>query len=263
MNRIVHYCWFGGRQLSNAGERSLASWRRHASQFKIVRWDESNSPLDACPFVSDAFAAKRWAFVADYVRFYAIYMHGGVYMDVGSELVRDISPLLDQAPFSAIEELTLTVNPGLVLCAEAGDPIVGEVLDRYAALPFENTDEFLRAHTVNEMLTGVLEELGYKRCDELQSVAGWTLLPSRCFNPVYGFGGFHIKCDTYSIHRYSGSWTSPVDRRKKQFVNAASPFIGRRPAQVVGRVIAELIVNGPVDGAKNLIVKTKSKITGM
>lgn len=258
MNRIIHYCWFGGKPLTEAGKRSIASWRRFAPDFDIVRWDETNSPLDACPFVRDAFAAKRWAFVADYVRFHAIYEHGGVYMDVGSELVRDIEPLLDCAPFSAIEELTLTVNPGLILCAETGDSLVGEVLDRYRGLTFEDTDAFMHAHTVNEMLTEVLEERGYERKDVLQVVDSWTLLPSRCFNPVYGFGGFHIKRDTYSIHRYSGSWTSPVDRRKKQFVNVASPFIGRRQAQVIGRVIGELSVNGPFRGLRNLISKTKA-----
>lgn len=91
---IIHYCWFGGGLLTETAKQSLASWDRFAPGFEIKRWDESNSPINDCDFVRSAYEAGRWAFVADYVRFWVLYHHGGIYMDVGSELIKDISPLM-------------------------------------------------------------------------------------------------------------------------------------------------------------------------
>ena len=85
--KIIHYCWFGGGPISEQAERSLESWRRFAPDYEIRRWDESNFDIDECSFAKGAHSAGKWAFVSDYARFKVLYEHGGIYMDVGSELV--------------------------------------------------------------------------------------------------------------------------------------------------------------------------------
>ena len=91
--KIIHYCWFGGADLPERACRVLSSWRRHAPGFEIRRCDEDTFDVNSCSWTAAAYAAKKYAFVADYARFRMIYDYGGVYMDLGSELIKDITDL--------------------------------------------------------------------------------------------------------------------------------------------------------------------------
>lgn len=239
MDKVIHYCWFGGAPLTATAEKALASWRKFAPDYQIVRWDESNVKLDACRFLKGAYDARRWAFVSDYVRFLTLYNHGGIYMDVGTILIKDIEPLVALAPFTAQEYQTRTANPGLIACCEKHDPVVKEILDIYESLTFEDNNEYFDTHTVNEITTGVLEKYGYERVLGAQRAGSWTVLSYECFNPVYGLGGYHIKDNTYSVHEGSASWQKPMERSKQQFVRKYAPYIGKRPAEIAGRIIWE------------------------
>lgn len=259
--KVIHYCWFGHGELSETAKKTLASWERYAPGFEIRRCDESVFDVYSCEWTRKAYVAKKYAFVADYARFRMLYDFGGVYMDLGSELVKDITPLVEAySPFSAIEELSKTANTGLIAAAPPHNPVVASVLARYESMDFSDDPEFLKANTVNEMLTSELEKHGFVREDRLQKGGGWTLLPSRCFNPVYGFGGYHVKKDTYSVHHYSGSWVEPEFRIKKSVVDACSPFLGRRLAQVIGRVVGEVKTKGVRGGMSRLASVAKNAI---
>ena len=109
--KTIYYCWFGRGELSATAKKSLASWGRYAPGYRIVRCDEDFFDVESHPWTKAAYEAGKYAYVADYVRFWAIYNFGGVYMDLGSELVRDITQLCETwLPFSAIEELLRTAT---------------------------------------------------------------------------------------------------------------------------------------------------------
>lgn len=259
MDKVIHYCWFGGAPLTETAKRSIESWKKYAPDFEIVRWDETNFDVSSCSWCRDAYKAGKWAFVSDYARFKILYDYGGVYMDVGSELIRHLGPLMDKIPLAAIEELSLTASSGLIVAAPARDGVVGDMVRLYEEIEFKDDDDFLSENTVNEMLTKRLERDGFERADRNQRVGEWTLLNSSYFNPVYGFGGFHIKPETYSVHRSSGSWVEPKFAVKRKVVQRLSPFIGRRPAQVIGRVAAEVRDAGLCKGVRNIVALVLEK----
>lgn len=251
--KAIYYCWFGRGELSKTAKKCMESWEKYAPGYRIVRCDEDVFDVDSHPWTKAAYEAGKYAYVADYVRFWAIYNFGGVYMDLGSELVRDISLLCETcSPFSAIEECSNTANTGLIIASPRRNSVIADVLASYDSLDFSDDPRFLGAHTVNEIFTKVLETRGFTRADLLQKVGEWTLLPSSAFNPVYGFGGYHIKKNTFSVHHYSGSWLEPKFKTKKKIVHALSPFIGRRAAQILGRTVAEVKYDGVLGGARNL-----------
>lgn len=259
-NKVIHYCWFGGNPLSEAAKKSIASWKKYAPEYTIQRWDENNTDLGECAYALDAYKAKKWAFVSDYVRFKVIHEYGGIYMDVGSELIRPIKQLEGLVPFSAFEMFTNSVNPGLVLAANAEDPIVAEVLDAYQSLHFENTPKYLSGHTVNDIFSEILVKHGLIRNGMQQVVDGWNLLSPETFNPVYGFGGYHISRETVSVHQYSASWGSPVGRLKLRFEKYLIPIFGRRLGQIISRTTAEIKVNGFCTGILNICGKIRKEL---
>lgn len=158
-------------------------------------------------------------------------------MDVGSELVRDISTIIPCSPFTAIEDCSKTVNTGLVASCEAVNPVIKEVLNAYEKLEFEDSAEFMASHTVNEMFTRVLEGHGYVREDRLQHVAGWTILPCDYFDPKLVHGGYKVTENTYSTHNGSASWAPNHERFRVEFINKWAPVFGDCIARKTARVL--------------------------
>ena len=87
--RIIHYCWFGGNQKPELVERCMESWHRYMPDWTYMEWSESNFDIAAAPlYVRQAYEAKKYAFVSDYVRLWALEQYGGVYMDVDFEVYK-------------------------------------------------------------------------------------------------------------------------------------------------------------------------------
>ena len=104
--------------------------------YEIVRWDESNFDVNECAYARDAYKAGKWAFVSDYARFRVVYDNGGTYMDIGSELLKSIDPLVEQSGFTACDWESRAVSPGLVLSAGAHCTLLGDTLETYGTLDF-------------------------------------------------------------------------------------------------------------------------------
>lgn len=95
----IHYCWFGPNQLSPLNQRCIESWKKLLPDYEIKCWNETNSPLDECPYIREAYAKKKWAHVADYVRLYALYEEGGIYMDTDMYLYQSLDGFLEHEFF--------------------------------------------------------------------------------------------------------------------------------------------------------------------
>lgn len=77
IEKTIHYCWFGNGELSDKEKDCIASWSRVHPDWKIIRWDEHNFPVNQFAFTRKAYENKKYAFVSDYVRMYALKNGGG------------------------------------------------------------------------------------------------------------------------------------------------------------------------------------------
>ena len=57
--------------------KCIASWKKHLPDYTIKEWNEDNFDLDMFPYVREAYDNRRFAFVTDVVRLYALYHEGG------------------------------------------------------------------------------------------------------------------------------------------------------------------------------------------
>lgn len=102
--KIIHYCWFGGNPKPKLAEKCIKSWKKFCPDYQIIEWNEENFDVSAAPeYVRQAYAAKRWAFVTDYVRLKAMTEMGGIYMDTDVELVKPLTPFLAHDAFAGFE----------------------------------------------------------------------------------------------------------------------------------------------------------------
>ncbi len=96
--KVIHYVWVGGKPLTPLVERCVASWQKYLPDYGIKKWDETNSPMDH-HYVQAMYAQKKWAFVSDYIRFWALAREGGIYLDCDTEVLKSFDDLLHHKAF--------------------------------------------------------------------------------------------------------------------------------------------------------------------
>lgn len=101
--RIIHYCWFGGKEIPMQYQAYIDSWKKYCPDYEIKEWNESNFNINCCSYVKEAYNAKKWAFIADYARFFILYNYGGIYFDTDVELLRPIDTLVENGNFMGLE----------------------------------------------------------------------------------------------------------------------------------------------------------------
>lgn len=205
--KMIHYCWFGGNEKPELAKKCIASWMKHCPEFELREWNEDNFSLDDCPqYVRDAYAAKKYAYVTDYVRLCVLHRHGGFYMDTDVELIRKLDGLLEDTGIIGFENHQF-VNSGQMLAAEAGHPVLREMMDRYEKIEFYKADGSMYLLGCPHVNTEVLVRHGLVRNGQEQKVAGFHIYPADWFNPLDSATGELIKtANTVSIHWYSMSW---------------------------------------------------------
>ena len=204
--KIIHYCWFGRGEKPVLAQKCIDSWRKFCPDFEIREWNEDNCDYLAMPFMMEAYAAKKYAFVSDVMRLIVLEQYGGVYFDTDVELVRDIAPLMDDEGFIGFEN-DQYVNSGQGIAAMPHHPVVQAMIEEYRKLHFTSADGTTNAVGCPHLNTDVMERCGLVRNGKEQRVAGIHVYPAEFFNPLDSVTGKLTKTDnTYSIHWYSMSW---------------------------------------------------------
>lgn len=207
-------------------EKCIKSWKKYCPDYEIIRWDESNYDISAAPkYVRDAYEAKKWAFVTDYVRLQVLFEQGGIYFDTDVQVVRKPDALLEHRCFMGIERARdcVKVASGLGIGAEAGFPLLKEIMEDYREAEFYRPDGEIDITTCTVRNTEILKKHGFVEEDRYQEVAGAAVYPAEYFSPMdMSNGKMHKTKNTYTIHHYSLSWTSPEHQlERKRYLRKA------------------------------------------
>lgn len=204
--KIIHYCWFGGKEKPELAQKCIASWEKFCPDYQILEWNENNFDITAAPvYVRQAYEAGRWAFVTDYVRLKAMLDMGGIYMDTDVELVKPLDPFLAHQGFAGLESLK-GVQTGLLAC-EKDFPLFRDFLAHYDTASFYRPDGIQDVTTNVEVLTRLCQQRGLRMEDRLQVVDGFAVYPREVFCPV-DFDTRRLKKTrkTVAIHWFANSW---------------------------------------------------------
>lgn len=208
---IIHYCWFGGKPLPEDAKKCIESWRKFCPGYAIVEWNESNFDLNSCKYVAQAYDAKKWAFVSDYVRLYALIKYGGVYMDTDVEIKKPLNEFMTLSAFSGFESDVGAIT-GIMAC-EKNHPFFKELISEYDGLSFVDKSGNYDLTTNVTRITNKCLLHGLKLNNTMQTIQGFTIYPKEYFCPINPISGrVEITNNTYAIHWFSGSWKSAGER---------------------------------------------------
>lgn len=208
MNRIpkiIHYCWFGGNPFPPLIKKCMDTWRAVLPDYEIIEWNEKNFDVHENRYVEEAYNAKKWAFVTDYVRLKVLYEYGGVYLDSDVEILKPLDKFLGNPSFSGFESRDMV--PTAVMGSQKGDPVIKALLDDYRDRPFVLEDGSFDMTPNTVTITEFCKKNGLKLNGRKQTVNGFVLYPQKVFCPNSPARIFNKKpIGAYAIHHSMGSW---------------------------------------------------------
>lgn len=247
--KIIHYCWLGSNPKPESVLKCIASWKKYCPDYEIREWNESNLDISMNEYTRQAYEAKAWGFVPDYLRLWIVYTYGGIYLDTDVQIIKDFTPLLQNAAFAGFERDTADkdngafVNFGQGFGAEAGNPIIGEHMHLYDNLIYQNPDGTYNRIPSPHYTTSVLTAHGLNRKkNEIQKLHCITIYPDDYFCPKSFATGLVKKSkNTYSIHQFDGSWYSEEEQKMRDQweKDAKKDYWIHLPNRIVRRVLGK------------------------
>lgn len=209
----IHYCWFGGKELPPLAKKCIESWKKYCPDYEIIEWNEKNFDININQYTKEAYDNKKWAFVSDVARIYALYNHGGIYMDTDVEIIKNIDEFLNDKAFIGFEAID-RIQTGIIAC-QKGNKIIKEILDDYDTRKFVKENGELDTATNVYVITSKFEKNGLKKDNTYQKVNDFTIYPTEYFCPLdYDTRKLNVTDNSYVIHWFDGSWVTKKDKIK-------------------------------------------------
>lgn len=199
--KVIHYCWLSGEPYSDLVQKCMKSWQRYLPDYQFVLWDREKIKEINCSWVNSAIDARKWAFAADYIRLYALYNYGGIYLDCDVEVIKPFDNLLERSYFVG-RETHKNVIEAAVMGAEPSLNWLKDALDWYESKEFNVTQLNNPAIAIPVILKNVLSKK-----------SNVAILPAEFFSPKDNrTGNVDITPRTYTIHHFDGNWFNNYQR---------------------------------------------------
>lgn len=224
--KVIHYCWLSGDHFPKKIQHCINSWRKVLPDYELVLWDTKRFSMEQSAWVKEAFDAKKYAFAADYIRLFAIYHYGGIYLDCDVEVIKRFDDLLHLPYFIGKEAIGDRVEVA-AFGAEKGTLWVKQCLDYYEGKHFKLPDGSLNINIIPEIVHEVIsrhyEIKHINNKDEFicqpqvfnEFPNDWfcahVYLRQEDISPSY-----IISDNTYCVHHFTNSWVKEF--RPKSFI---------------------------------------------
>lgn len=210
--KIIHYVWVGGNPKSKNIQRCMNTWSKHLQDYQFIEWNENNFDIHENKYVEQAYQAKKWAFVSDYIRAKAVYEMGGIYLDTDVLVLDQLDELLSDRAFVGFENKD---NPfTAVFGAEKNHPLIKDMLAYYddRDFTFDRQNQLVGVNTVS--VSDLLKTKYHVQPNNQEQMLAEGI-------HVYPDG---ILCNpsanSKTIHVFTGTWMEGAKPLKRKLVTA-------------------------------------------
>lgn len=199
--KTIHYVWVGGAPKPPIVQMCIESWRRFCPGWEIREWGDETVMRIGVRYAKEAYAQRKWAFVADWLRLYVLHEYGGFYLDTDMEMLKPIDDLAgNRLTMGLVDRHGKVLFNGGVIGCERGDETIGGLLGIYDDIPFVKSDGEL------DQTPNTVRMVDYfaKR---------WNLVPERADRTIDMGDGrmfyphdFFLSRGGYTYHHYCASW---------------------------------------------------------
>lgn len=217
--KIIHFCWLSNDPYPEKIQKCIDSWHKFLPDYEFVHWNFDRFPRGKSIWVDQAFDNHKYAFAADYIRLYALYNYGGIYLDTDVEVLKSFDDLLSLPYFIGRENSPHGIEAA-IMGAEKNLEWIKDCFDYYEGrkfvigfgdfdtqvLPRILLNQINKNHSLN--LISNKEEFAYD--DKLVNI-----FPIDWFSPKkWDTGELVITQNTRAIHHFAGTWKSCKNKKE-------------------------------------------------
>ncbi len=208
--KIIHYVWVGEKKLNlTTIENNLFTWVKFNPDYKFMIWN--NKKLDlSIPYVRNAYKLKNWANISNYMRLYALYKYGGIYLDTDIEVIKSFDLLLKNDLFVGFQ--TEKYPSHFINNAVLGSIKKHWFIEKSMNYLLNNFDGSEAADLSSPaMFTKLLKYEGVdKYLKKPTLIKDMKIFPKEYFYPFFYNEKFNNKCvkkNTHTIHFWDKRWS--------------------------------------------------------
>lgn len=218
--KIIHYCWLSGEPFPQDLANYIDGWKKKLPDYEFILWDLNRFDINKSVWVKEAFTLKKYAFAADYIRIYALYNYGGIYLDTDVEVLKSFDSLLSLPYFLGMETGTGCVEAA-TMGFEKGHPLLKALLDGYKGKHFY---PLLHSMAIKPLPAIIRDCINTNfKLVSIHDISSFdysrdciSILPVDYFSPqTWDTKELNITGNTYSVHHYCGGWKkkkTPFDK---------------------------------------------------
>lgn len=221
----IHYCWLSNDPIPQKLMDCMNSWKKYLPTYEFVLWDTNRFDINSTLWTKQAFAAGKYAFAADYIRLYAVYTCGGIYMDMDVEVCRPFDPLLKKNYILGYEK-----NNGIeagIFGGEKNAQWIKKCIDYYQNRAFIKSDGTFDMRPLPQIMFETLSE--ERKIFHIYSNEYLTA-------KSYETGIITVTENTYSIHHFAGSWHG----KKQKLFKFVADVIGYKYAGCISSYLKKM-----------------------
>lgn len=219
--KIIHLCWLSGDPYPAEIQKCLDTWKKYLPDYEVWVWDTKRFDINSIIWTRQAFEAKKYAFAADYIRLYALYNYGGIYLDSDVLVYKSFEPLLNLPYFVGADQIR-AFEAAVIGCTPKCKWIK-DILDTYKDKTFIKNNGDYDMLTLPCRFHHVLTELGYKfwKISDLSSLKShnYSIEKKEMFVfDRYFFNSrnaieVHQTAKSFCAHNYAGSWMKQQQKK--------------------------------------------------
>lgn len=199
--KVIHYCWISEDMPADI-QKCIESWHKYLPDYQFINWNDNTFDWNICNFTKYNREHNNFAFCADFIRFWALYNYGGIYLDSDVMVYKSFDELLKLKRILTKELFFQDVNnpDAAILGCEKGDFLFKLIVDYYTNCDEQwNNKKFQLAPDIMKRCWNVFPKISLDNIDnELPGVINY-LNPNKYF--------WQESPEAFCQHQFKGSWT--------------------------------------------------------
>jgi len=232
--KVIHYAWFGRGKKPNSVLKCIESWKKYLPEYDIIEWNEDNFDLNSYIYTREAYDAKKFAYVTDVVRLYALYNYGGIYMDTDVEVLRPLDEFLVHHGFSGFQSES-EIQTGVMGSVKENQWVLDQLRYYKDARFIKENGKYDYTTNVDIISRISLNKHGFIPNGKYQVLKyGFVIYPKEYFCPKFASSGkIKVTNNTYTIHHFKGSWVPGKQKFHKLIYRTMINILGQKTADEV------------------------------
>ena len=223
--KIIHYSWISGDEYPPQIQACIDTWGDKLKGYQFINWNRNTFDFSFSRFLSEAYADKNYAFCSDFLRVYALYNYGGIWLDTDVSVIKPFDDFLQlpyffcHEPFSGFRKFSDIIIEAATMGAEKGHPIFSCALQWYKTHSYnslvDNIHEFTCPNVLRSCINHLYDMSNYHYISDIDSfntdethinVFSYIFFSPRVYNYNKELLFDYTQEKTYSVHCFNGGW---------------------------------------------------------